>query len=89
MTTGFIKQTLIYVISMEFPPRETSPAKSEEKRMFSQARKKTVKKHHKLTQNSVSFSCQSKQDSRCCINFPHELTSQILTNQSVKNGRRA
>ena len=23
-----------------------------------------------MTQNSVSFSCQSKQDSRCCINFP-------------------
>ena len=46
-------------------------------------------KHHKLTQNSVSFSCQSKQDSRCCINFPHELTCQILTNQSIKIGRRA
>ena len=46
-------------------------------------------KHHKLTQNSVSFSCQSKQDSRCCTNFPHELTCQILTNQSVKIRRRA
>ena len=46
-------------------------------------------KHHKLTQNSVSLSCQSKQDSRCCINFPHELTCQILTNQSIKIGRRA
>ena len=37
-----------------------------------------------MTQNSVSFSCQSKQLSRYCINFPHELTCQILTNQSVK-----
>ena len=46
-------------------------------------------KYHKLTQNSVSFSCQSKQDLRCCINFPHELTCQILTNQSIKIGRRA
>ena len=41
-----------------------------------------------LTQNSVSFSCQSKQDSRCCINFPRELTCHILTNQSIKIGRR-
>ena len=47
------------------------------------------KKHHKLTQNSVSFSCQSKQLSRCCINFTHELTCQILTNQSIKIGRGA
>ena len=44
---------------------------------------KDIKKHHKLTQNCVSFSCQSKQVSRCCINFPHELTCQILTNQSI------
>ena len=42
-----------------------------------------------MTQNYVSFSCQSKQVSRCCINFPHELTCQILTNQSIKIGRRA
>ena len=34
--------------------------------------------------DSVSFSCQSKQVSRCCINFPH-----LLTNQSIKIGRRA
>ena len=47
------------------------------------------KKYIKLTQYSVSFSCQSKQDSRCCINFPHELTCQILTNQSIKIGSRA
>ena len=33
--------------------------------------------------------CQSKQLSRCCINFPHELTCQILTNQRAKIGRRA
>ena len=44
-------------------------------------RKKTVK-----TQNTVSFSCQSKQ---CCINFPHELTCQILTDQSIEIERRA
>ena len=50
---------------------------------------KDSQKHHKLTQNSVSFSGQSKQVSRCCINIPHELTSQILTNQSIKIGRRA
>ena len=50
---------------------------------------KESKQHHKLTQNSVSFSCQSRQDSRCFINFPHELTCQILTNQSIKIGRRA
>ena len=45
-----------------------------------------------LTQNSVSFSCQSKQLSRwgrCCINFTHELTCQILTNQSIKIERGA
>ena len=42
-----------------------------------------------MTQNSVSFSCQSKQDLRCCINFAHELTCQILTNHSIKIGRRA
>ena len=50
---------------------------------------KDSKKHHKLTKNSVSFSCQSKQVSRCCINFLHELTCQILTNHSIKIGRRA
>ena len=33
------------------------------------------------------FSCQSKQLSRCCINFPHELTCQVLSNQSIKIGR--
>ena len=39
--------------------------------------------------NSVSFSCQSKQVSRCCINFPHELTCQILTIQGINIGRGA
>ena len=39
--------------------------------------------------HAISFSCQSKQLSRCCINFPHELTCQILTNQRIKIGRRA
>ena len=31
----------------------------------------------------------NKQFSRCCIIFSHELTCQILTNQSIKIGRRA
>ena len=39
--------------------------------------------------HAISFSCQSKQLSRCCINFPLELTCQILTNQRIKIGRRA
>ena len=42
-----------------------------------------------MTQNFVSFSCQSKQVSRCCINFPLEVTWQMLTNQSIKIGQRA
>ena len=50
---------------------------------------KDSKKHHMLAKNFVSFSCQSKQVSRCCINFLSELTCQILTNQSIKIGRRA
>ena len=50
---------------------------------------KDSQKHHELTQNSVSFSCQRKQVPRCCINFPHELTCQIFTNQSIKIGRGA
>ena len=29
-----------------------------------------------------------KESMRCCINFPHKLTCQILTNQSMKNGRK-
>ena len=49
---------------------------------------KDSSKHHKLTQTADSFSCQSKQVSRCCINFPHELTCQILTNRGIKIGRR-
>ena len=32
-----------------------------------------------------SFSDQSKQVSRYCINFPHELSWQILTNQSISS----
>ena len=48
-----------------------------------------VEKGHKLSQNSVSFSCQNKQISRCSVNFPHELTCQILTNQGIKIGRGA
>ena len=44
-------------------------------------------KHHKMTQNSVSSSHRG-QVNRRCINFPHELTCQILTNQNIKIGRR-
>ena len=50
--------------------------------------KKTVKnitRWHK----TLSASAISKLVSICCINFPHELTSQILTNQNIKIGRRA
>ena len=50
------------------------------------------KGHLKTSQvytDSVSFSCQSKQVSRCCLNFTHEDTCEILTNQSTKIGRRA
>ena len=38
---------------------------------FMHSVEKDSKKHHKLTKTSVSFSCQSKQVSRCCINFLH------------------
>ena len=52
------------------------------------------KRHLKTSQvdtklNFVGFSCQSKQVKKCCINFPHELSCQVLTNQSIKIGRRA
>ena len=49
---------------------------------FVHSAEKDSLKDHKLTQ--VSFSCQSKQVSRCYINFPHELSCQVLTNQSIK-----
>ena len=45
-------------------------------------------KHHKMTQ-TLSAPAISKQVSRRCMNFPHELTCQILTNQNIKIGRRA
>ena len=38
---------------------------------------------------TLSASAISKQVSRRCINSPHELTCQILTNQSLKIGHRA
>ena len=53
---------------------------------------KDIKKHHRTSWHktmSASAVKNSKQVSRCCINFPHELTCQILTNQSIKIGRRA
>ena len=53
--------------------------------------KKTVIKNisswHKTL--SASISCWNKQVSRCCMNFLHELTCQILTNQGIKIGRGA
>ena len=45
-------------------------------------------KHHKMTKN-LSAPAISKQVTRRCINFPHELTCQILTNQNINIGRRA
>ena len=39
--------------------------------------------------NSRYYFTQSKQLSRRCINFPHELTCQSLTSQSIKIGRTA
>ena len=50
---------------------------------------KVSKKHHKWTKNYVSCSCRRKQVSRCCTNFLHELNCQVLTNYSIKIGRRA
>ena len=38
---------------------------------------------------TLSASAIRKQVSRCCIHFPHELTCQILTSQSIKIRRRA
>ena len=38
---------------------------------------------------TLSASAISKQVSRCCINFPQELTCRILTNQITKIGCRA
>ena len=43
------------------------------------SRKRQLKTLQVGRKKSVSFSCQSKQLPRCCINFPQELTSQILT----------
>ena len=47
----------------------------------------STKRNENRAWSQVSFSCQSKQDSRCCIDFPHELTCQILTNQKIKINR--
>ena len=49
---------------------------------------KTVENIRRWHKN-LSASAISKQVSICCINFPHELTCQISTNQSIKIGRRA
>ena len=46
---------------------------------------KDSKKHHKLTKYSVSFSYQSKQGSRCCINFLHELHLSNFDQSEHKN----
>ena len=42
-----------------------------------------------MLHKTLSVSAISNQVSRCCINFPHELTCQLLTNQNIKIGRRA
>ena len=39
--------------------------------------------------NPCQLQLLSEQVSSCCINFPHELTCQMLTNQSIKGGRIA
>ena len=50
---------------------------------------KTSQDETKLPDKTLSAPAISKQVSRHCINFPHELTCQILTNQNIKIGRRA
>ena len=50
---------------------------------------KTSQDDTKLPDKTLSAPAISKQVSRRCINFPHELTCQILTNQNIKIGRRA
>ena len=47
------------------------------------------KRQLKASQKTLSVSAIRKQVSRCSINFPHELTCQLLTNQNIKTGRRA
>ena len=46
-------------------------------------------KHHKPWHKTLSAPAISKQVSRRCINFPHKLTCQILTNPNIKIGCRA
>ena len=50
--------------------------------------KKTVKNVTSWRHKTLSASAIRKQVSRCCIHFPHELSCQILTNQSIKIKRR-
>ena len=56
---------------------------------FCTSRNKKVVKNITRWHKTLSASAISKQVSRCCINLPHELTRQMLTNQSIKVGRRA
>ena len=51
--------------------------------------KKTVKSFTTVIHKTPSVSAISKQVSRCCKNFFHELTCQLLTNQNINIGRRA
>ena len=53
------------------------------------SRKKTVKNMISWRYKTLSASAIRKQVSSCCIHFPHELTCQILSNQSIKIRRRA
>ena len=50
--------------------------------------KKTVKNITRWYK-TLSTSVMSEKVSSCCINFQHELTCQMLTNQSIKGGRKA
>ena len=61
-----------------------SLCKPSRKRQF-----KTSQDDTKLQDKTLSAPAISKQVSRRCINFPHELTCQILTNQNIRIGRRA
>ena len=57
-----------------------------------QVEKDSLKKSQddtKLPDKTLSAPAISKQVSRRCINFPHELTCQILTNLNIRIGRRA
>ena len=54
------------------------------------SRKRQLKASQRYTKHcQFQLSVNKSQRARCCINFPHELTCQLLTNQNKKIGRRA